>query len=73
MYDANHTSQDYARIDKPGQPGYFTRKVSTGIDQSKAQPVTDGGAWYTLDGRRMAGQPTVGGVYVKDGRKVVVK
>lgn len=73
VYDANHTDLGYARIDKPGQPGYFTQVGTTGIEQSKAQPVTEGDAWYTLDGRRMAGQPTVGGVYVKDGRKVVVK
>ena len=25
-YDANHTDIEYARIDKPGQPGYFTEK-----------------------------------------------
>ena len=28
--------------------------------------------WYDLKGRRLAGQPTVKGIYVKDGRKVVV-
>ena len=26
VYDANHTDVEYARIDKPGQPGYLTRK-----------------------------------------------
>lgn len=25
-FDANHTDAEYARIDKPGQPGYFTQK-----------------------------------------------
>ena len=31
----------------------------------------NGGAWYTIDGRRINGQPTKPGVYIKDGRKVV--
>jgi hypothetical protein len=26
VYDANHIDVEYARIDKPGQPGYFTQK-----------------------------------------------
>ena len=25
-YDANHVDKDFARIYKPGQPGYFTQK-----------------------------------------------
>ncbi len=25
-YDSNHIDQEYARIDKPGAPGYFTKK-----------------------------------------------
>ena len=31
------------------------------------------GAWYSLDGRRLSGKPTVSGVYVNNGRKVVIK
>ena len=26
VYDANHVDKEYARIDEPGKPGYFTRK-----------------------------------------------
>ncbi|MCR5131655.1 MAG: hypothetical protein K6C10_09390 [Prevotella sp.] len=29
--------------------------------------------WYTLDGRALNGQPHLKGIYIKDGRKVVVK
>ena len=29
--------------------------------------------WYTLDGRRLQGQPTAPGIYVNNGRKVVIK
>lgn len=31
------------------------------------------GAWYSLDGRRLSGKPTKSGVYVNNGRKVVIK
>lgn len=30
-------------------------------------------AWYTLDGRRLEGKPTAKGIYVNNGRKVVIK
>ena len=29
--------------------------------------------WYSLDGRKLNGQPTARGIYVKNGRKVVIK
>jgi hypothetical protein len=29
--------------------------------------------WFTLDGRRLAGKPTAGGLYIHNGRKVVIK
>ena len=31
------------------------------------------GVWYTLDGRRQSGKPTARGIYVNNGRKVVIK
>lgn len=31
------------------------------------------GKWYDLSGRRLTSQPTRGGVYIKDGKKVMVK
>ena len=38
-----------------------------------AKDFSDGGAWYTLDGRRLSGKPTKSGIYVNNGRKVVIK
>jgi len=29
--------------------------------------------WFTLDGRRLQGQPTQKGVYINNGKKVVIK
>ncbi|MBQ3753665.1 MAG: hypothetical protein II864_08985 [Prevotella sp.] len=41
---------------------------------TKTGEVTlDGGTWYSLDGRRIAGKPTVKGVYVNNGKKVIIK
>ena len=34
-------------------------------------PMSD--AWYTIDGRRLSGKPTQKGLYIVNGRKVVVK
>ena len=30
-------------------------------------------SWFTLDGRRLQGKPTAPGIYVNNGRKVVIK
>jgi len=30
------------------------------------------GAWYTLDGRRLSGKPTQKGIYIVNGKKVVL-
>ena len=29
--------------------------------------------WYTLDGRRLSGKPTTSGLYISNGRKVIIK
>ena len=35
--------------------------------------VNGSDAWYTLDGRKLSGKPTRAGVYINNGRKVVIK
>ena len=30
-------------------------------------------AWHTLDGRRLQGKPTQGGIYIKNGKKITIK
>ena len=32
-----------------------------------------GEAWYTLDGRRLSGKPTQRGIYINNGKKIVLK
>ncbi|MBQ7420687.1 MAG: leucine-rich repeat protein [Prevotella sp.] len=48
---------------------------ATGIQTiDNEQSVVDGAAaWYTLDGVRLNAEPTQKGVYIKNGKKVVVK
>ena len=29
--------------------------------------------WYTLDGARLSGKPSAKGIYINNGRKVVIK
>lgn len=33
----------------------------------------DADGWYSLDGRKLSGRPSVKGVYVNNGRKVIIK
>jgi surface protein len=47
---------------------------TTGIAEAStlnSQPSTP--FWYTLDGRRLSGEPTRKGIYLNNGRKVVIK
>ena len=45
---------------------------TTGIVDNKREAITSN-SWYTLDGRKLDKKPTAKGVYVKEGRKVVIK
>ena len=71
-YDAGHTDEGYARIDKAGTPGYLTSSAGTGINLLKTTPGGDG-YFYTPDGRRIEGKPTKQGFYITNGRKVMAK
>jgi hypothetical protein len=46
--------------------------TTTEIDLTLA--LSEGeGAWYTLDGRKLDKQPTTKGLYIRNGRKTVIK
>ena len=53
----------------------FGNDETTGIISVHDSGFTVNGsaAWYTLDGRRLDGQPTAKGLYIHGGRKVIVK
>ena len=47
---------------------------ATGIISLTLDPSPKGkGGIYTLDGRRINGEPTQKGVYIKNGKKVIIK
>ena len=40
------------------------------VKSEEFAPATE---WYTLDGRKLVGQPTQHGIYINNGKKVVIK
>ena len=48
---------------------------ATGIIEVNASGFRLNGsdAWYTLDGRRLQGKPTKSGMYINNGKKIVIK
>lgn len=46
---------------------------TTSIDDLPATLDQETGAWYSIDGRRLNGQPTQKGVYIKNGKKTIIK
>lgn len=45
----------------------------TGIESIDSEDTDDNGTWHTPDGRRLEGKPVKKGVYIKDGRKYIIK
>ena len=49
---------------------------ATGISEElrvKSEEFATATDWYTLDGRRLSGKPTKKGLYIVNGKKVVIK
>lgn len=46
---------------------------TTGISPVTRHPSSLTDAWYTLDGRKLTGKPTLKGIYIFNGKKVVIK
>lgn len=42
-----------------------------GISETETAPTAD--RWYTLDGQELSSQPTQRGIYIKDGKKVIIR
>lgn len=58
--------------------GVAEAKVHFMVDEDAAAiegitPDMENGVWYTLDGRQLNGKPTEKGVYIVDGKKVLIK
>ena len=50
-------------------------ETPTGIINSQLSIVnsSEAGAWYSLDGRKLKGKPTASGIYINNGKKVLVR
>ena len=46
---------------------------ATGIQSVTADGTDKDGAWHTLDGRRLSAKPAKSGIYIVNGKKVVIK
>lgn len=59
-WDANHIDKSYARPDKPGQPGYFSRKPTTAqaLPYAKYDPLTRVLTYY-YDGNYYRNDPYI--------------
>ena len=44
---------------------------ATGINTVSQEESDGSDAWYTIDGKKLNGMPTVKGIYIYKGRKVV--
>ena len=52
----------------------MTFDETTGISSTTNYTnYTNDNAWYTLDGRKLDGKPTTKGLYINNGRKIVIK
>lgn len=60
--------------DWEGETGLNDLELQPGMDGEQPGTVADGiETWYTLGGARLSGRPTQAGLYICNGRKVVVK
>ena len=49
-------------------------QISTAINTvTVTKPAAFDNLWYTIDGRRLNGEPTQRGIYIHNGQKFVVK
>ena len=46
---------------------------ATGIRNEKLETRNESQAWYDLQGRKLNGRPTTRGIYINNGKKVIVK
>ena len=54
------------------EPGGMTTTIKA-IDFAKENAAVSAEGWYTINGVKLVGAPTEKGVYIKDGKKVVIK
>ena len=51
----------------------FEDSEATGIASLKPRDEGMADAWYSIDGRRLQDKPTQRGIYINNGKKVIIK
>ena len=74
------SNKAYLKVNGNGNPQSIQFRHSidggaetTGIDASLVNSEEVNSVWYDLNGRRLQGKPSLKGIYIKNGKKVVVK
>ena len=67
------TASDIAQGAKAIVLNFGEEEVVTSIHNSQLTIDNEAGAWYSVAGRRLSGKPTQKGVYIYNGKKVVIK
>ncbi len=67
-FDSSKTDVSYANP----ITGYFTDKNASSI-QGVADDVNQEPSWFSLDGRKLTGEPNNKGLFIKNGQKIIVR
>ena len=82
LYNPNFTATPPAEEEEQqgGAPSlsvlrFVIEEESTGIVEMRNEEgeMRIGSAWYTLDGRKLSGQPNKSGIYIRKGQKMYIK
>ena len=81
VYDAGTIGKNQCWLQFNQANGAPARGITLVFEKEEATEVTEvsevneagDDSWYDLSGRKLDGEPTAKGVYIKDGKKVVVK
>lgn len=82
LYNPNYTATSSAEEEQQQGGGnapslstlrFVIEEESTGVSDVRSKMEDVRGDWYTLDGRKLSGKPTKAGLYIKNGRKTVIK
>ena len=60
------------RMDSDGTISFDFMKESTNLTPALSQGEGEG-AWYDLQGRRLQGKPTQRGLYIRNGKKEIIR
>ncbi len=72
VYDAGTIGKNQCWLQFNHANGAPARGITLVFEKETTGVISDD-SWYDLSGRKLDGEPTAKGVYIKDGKKVVVK